>query len=158
MLNLKRCSFLISFHLIGISTLMAQNDPNPTVENQNNGDFVQVGITEQPEATVTINQDPKIQTLLAIKSKMEKDGDFSDRYKVQLYNGNLNKANEILRKAKETFPQWDASIRWETPNYKVWIGNYKTKLEKDKALREIRKEFPSAFEFIPGKQKAPVNK
>ncbi len=152
MLNLKRCSFLICINLLSLSYLTAQDSTNTTIDTSNNGNFVTANIDPVPEATVTINQDPRIQTLLNIKSKMEKDGDFSDRYKIQLYYGNLNKANEIMRSAREEFPKLDVSIQFETPNYKVWMGNYRTRLEADKALKEVHTKFPSAFIFRPEKK------
>ena len=42
-----------------------------------------------------------------------------------------------------------ADVIYETPNYKVWVGNYYTQLEADKRLIEIRKKFRSAFIFRP---------
>ncbi len=152
MLNIRHYIFFASFQALGLSTIIAQEDPNSIPETPNDNNFVAINIAPPPEATVTINQDPKITTLLDMKSKMEKDGDFSDRYKVQLYNGNLNQANKILNSAKELFPKWSSSLQYETPNYKVWIGNYRTKLEMDRALLEIKKEFPYAFPFKPEKK------
>ncbi len=151
MLNIKQCIFLVSFCLISITSLTAQDTLNSNPENLNGNNFVPVNIAPQPEASVTINQDPRIKILMDIKSKMEKDGEFSDRYKIQLYYGNLNKANEIVRASKEAFPQWDSSIKWETPNYKVWMGNYRTRLEADRALKEAHAKFPNAFIFKPEK-------
>ncbi len=151
MLSTKCCFFVLGFYIISINILNAQDALNSTPENTNQSNFVPVNIPLTPEASVTINQDPKIKTLLDIKSKMEKDGEFSDRYKVQLYYGNLNRANEIMKTSREAFPQWDVTIRWETPNYKVWMGNYRTRLEADRALKEIHTQFPNAFIFKPEK-------
>ncbi|WP_103864512.1 SPOR domain-containing protein [Aquimarina sp. I32.4] len=148
-LNTSNYTPLFSFFFLIISTLSAQDDSDQT-SNQNT--FVQANTYSQPEASVTINQDPKIKMLLDIKSKMEKDGEFSDRYKIQLYYGSLNKANEITRASKEAFPDWDSSIQWETPNYKVWMGNYRTRLEADRALKEVHAKFPNAFIFKPEKK------
>ena len=44
-------------------------------------------------------------------------------------------------------------MRFETPNYKIWIGNFKTRLEADRALLLIKKKFYSAFVFKPKKEK-----
>ncbi|WP_082422500.1 SPOR domain-containing protein [Aquimarina longa] len=152
MLNYIKYIILPSLCLITTNYLAAQDSSNNITKTPNQADFVPINITSTPEASVTINQDPKIKMLLDIKSKMEKDGEFSDRYKIQLYYGNLNKANEIVRAAKEAFPKWDSSIQWETPNYKVWVGNYQTRLEADRALKEIYTKFPNAFIFKPEKK------
>ncbi len=149
MLNTRHQIILLGFYLISITSLTAQDNSTPVNENSEENKFVAINIAPQPEALVTINQDPRIKTLLDIKSKMEKNGEFSDRYKIQLYYGNLNRANEIMKASKEAFPKWDSSIRWETPNYKVWLGNYRTRLEADRALKEVHSEFPNAFIFKP---------
>jgi hypothetical protein len=153
MLNTRNYILLFGFYLITTNYLTAQDSPNSTPESPNQPNFTTTNITTQPEASVTINQDPKIKTLLDTKSKMEKDGDFSDRYKIQLYYGNLNKANQIVKASKEAFTKWSSSIQWETPNYKVWMGNYRTRLEADRALKEVHEKFPNAFIFKPEKSK-----
>ncbi|WP_233565210.1 MULTISPECIES: SPOR domain-containing protein [Aquimarina] len=147
MLNMKGYILLLGFCYFNSSSLIAQDTINTQIPDSNG--FVKAIIPPRQEASVTINQDPRIKMLLDLKSKMEKDGEFSDRYKIQLYYGNLNKANEIMRSAKENFPDWSATMQWETPNYKVWIGNYRTRLDADKALKEIHAEFPNAFIFKP---------
>ncbi len=151
MLNTRNYIFIFSFYLIASNHLTAQDNPNITSETPNQNNFVSVNMTPRPEASVTVNQDPRIKMLLDIKSKMEKDGEFSDRYKIQLYYGSLNKANEIVKASKDAFTEWDSTIQWETPNYKVWIGNYRTRLEADRALKEIHTKFPNAFIFKPEK-------
>ncbi|MEW7293058.1 SPOR domain-containing protein [Aquimarina sp. 2304DJ70-9] len=152
MLNTKHHLLLLGIYLASATSIIAQDNSNPTLDPSNNNNFVPVNILPLPEAVVTINQDPKIKILLDIKAKMEKSGDFSDRYKIQLYYGNLNQANNIMKSSKESFPQWDSSIQWETPNYKVWMGNYRTRLEADRALKEVHSVFPNAFIFKPEKK------
>jgi hypothetical protein len=95
--------------------------------------------------TVTINQDPKIEKLLDLKKTLEKENKLTDGYTIQLYYGELNRANSIIRKYRGSYGTWPASIEYETPNYKVWVGNFTTRLEADRALIEIQRTFPSAF-------------
>ena len=42
---------------------------------------------------------------------------------------------------------------FETPNYKVRVGNFRTRLEADRGLVKVQKEFKSAFVFKPKKEK-----
>lgn len=95
--------------------------------------------------TVTINADPKINEFLMLKKDLEKENKLSDGYTIQLYYGELNKANSIIRNYRAAYSTWPASIEYETPNYKVWAGNFATRLEADRALMEIQEEFGSAF-------------
>ena len=96
-------------------------------------------------ATVTVNEDAKITQLLDLKKQLEKDNKLSDGYTIQLYYGELTKANSTIKKYRNNYGTWPASIEYETPNYKVWVGNFGSRLEADRALMEVQKSFGSAF-------------
>jgi hypothetical protein len=100
-------------------------------------------------AQVQVSQDPKIPELLILKSKLTNDNELADRYKIQVYSGNLGRAEVALRKFRNKVGTWSSSIEYETPNYKVWIGNFRNRLEADRALIKIKKEFPNALIFKP---------
>jgi hypothetical protein len=100
-------------------------------------------------AQVQVSQDPKIPELLILKSKLTNDNELADRYKIQVYSGNLGQAEVALRKFRNKVGTWSSSIEYETPNYKVWIGNFRNRLEADRALIKIKKEFPNALIFKP---------
>ncbi len=104
-------------------------------------------------ATVTVHQDSKITELLDLKKDLEKENKLTDGYTIQLYYGELNQANQILRKYKGNYGSWPGSIEYETPNYKVWVGNYSTRLDAERALMEIQSNFPAAFILKPERRK-----
>lgn len=104
-------------------------------------------------ASVTVNQDSKIPALLEMKKELEKDNKLSDGFTVQLYYGELSKANEIIRSYKGKFGNWPATIEYETPNYKVWAGNFSTRIDAERALMKIQQNFPSAFILKPDRRK-----
>lgn len=104
-------------------------------------------------ATLTVNQNPKIPQLLELKKTLEKENKLSDGYTIQLYYGELGQANQILRKYRSNFANWPASIEYETPNYKVWAGNFSTRIEAERALLRIQKDFSAAFILKPERRK-----
>jgi hypothetical protein len=97
------------------------------------------------KARLTINQDERIPELLQLKKSLEKDNKLGGGYTVQLYYGELSKANEVIRGYKNKYASWPASIEYETPNYKVWVGNFGNRLDADRALYTIKNDFPAAF-------------
>lgn len=99
--------------------------------------------------TVNINQDSRIPELLELKSTMSKDNELADRYKIQLYYGSITEANSVMSSYRNRIGEWEASIEYETPNYKVWVGNFRNRLEADRALLRIHRTFPNAFVFKP---------
>ncbi|MFI1744460.1 SPOR domain-containing protein [Thalassobellus sediminis] len=105
------------------------------------------------EGTLSLNQDKKIETLLDLKKEINKNENDSDRYKIQIYNGNRLGAQTAQKEFKESFKDWSSTDKYEEPNFKVWVGNFRTRLEADRALKRIKTKFPSAFIFKPLKKK-----
>src|SRR5690554_737882 len=104
-------------------------------------------------ASLTVHQDPKITELLEMKKELERENKLSDGYTIQLYYGEMDQASQILIKYRSSFGSWPASIEYETPNYKVWAGNFATRIEAERALLEIQKSFSSAFILKPERRK-----
>jgi len=107
--------------------------------------------TEAQNATVTINEDGKISQLLTLKKNLEKENKLAVGFTIQLYYGELSKANSIIKEYRNNFISWPATIEYETPNYKVWVGSFSTRLEADRARLEIKEKFPAAFILKPGR-------
>jgi len=103
--------------------------------------------------TLDINQDQDIEKLLAIKKGMNAAEEATGRYKIQIYSGNRADAEDAKIKVYSSFT-WKSTLVYETPNYKIWVGSFRTRLEADRALQKIKNKFPSAFIFIHKKKKA----
>ncbi|WP_417237766.1 SPOR domain-containing protein [Bizionia sp.] len=104
------------------------------------------------QGTITINQAPELDTLLALKKEMNVSETDSDRYKIQIYSGDRSGANSAMSKFDAKFDKITSILEYETPNYKVWVGNFRSRLEADRALEKIKKEFNDAFRFKPKKK------
>lgn len=100
---------------------------------------------------VSLNQDESITALLELKKKMNKNENDSDRYKIQIYSGGRSEAHEAKKEFSKLFVDMVPSMQYETPNFKIWVGNFRTRLEADRALKKIKQDFPSAFIFKPKK-------
>jgi hypothetical protein len=111
-----------------------------------------VAATTAQEGQVRINQDETIPALLKKKTEMVQDGIIGERYRIQLFSGDNNQASKVIKEYRSLFPEWSSTIVFETPNYKVWIGNFRNSLEADRALLQIKKSFPAAFRFKPEKR------
>ena len=116
--------------------------------------FVVAGATTSraQDGQATIHQDERIPVLLQQKTEMVQDGVIGDRYRIQLFSGDNNEASKVIKEYRSLFPEWSSTIVFETPNYKVWVGNYRNSLEADRALLRIKKSFPAAFRFKPEKR------
>ena len=96
---------------------------------------------------VQINKDSRIDTLLKLKKKIKKN---TFNLKIQIFSGKRDEALELIENHDESsYVSTTIELIYETPNYKVWIGDFYTQLEADKKLLMIKKKYPEAFIFRP---------
>jgi len=100
---------------------------------------------------VTVSQNPKFENLLNEKRKINASITVNDVYKIQIYNGDSETSKKILTDFKRDFLDFDATIIFNTPAYKVWVGNFKTRIEAEKKLMIFKKRYPNAFVIKPNK-------
>lgn len=108
-------------------------------------------IVTAQSGSVTVNQDKQIPELLELKKKLEKENKLSDGFTIQLYSGNLSRANTVIKEYRNKYGSWPASIEYETPNYKIWVGDFTTRIEADRALIDVHRNFAAAFVLKPNK-------
>ncbi|MDO1502412.1 SPOR domain-containing protein [Winogradskyella maritima] len=104
-----------------------------------------VGYAQQGE--VEVIQDPNIEKLLEYK----KDLRTVNVYKIQIFQGSRAEAERVHSKFKSLYGQWPTSMEFNTPNYKIWVGNFRDRLEADRALARIKRSYMNAFIFQPKK-------
>jgi len=66
-------------------------------------------------------------------------------YTIQIYYGGLAEADSILEDFRENYQEIKSNLIFETPNYKVRIGEYKDINIASQKLEEIRRIYPSSF-------------
>ena len=66
-------------------------------------------------------------------------------YTIQIYYGGLEDADSILEDFRENYQEIKSNLVFETPNYKVRIGEYKDMNIASQKLEEIRRIYPSSF-------------
>ena len=66
-------------------------------------------------------------------------------YTIQIYYGGLEEADSILEDFRENYQEIKSNLIFETPNYKVRIGEYRDINVASQKLEEIRRIYPSSF-------------
>jgi hypothetical protein len=62
-----------------------------------------------------------------------------------LFYGDNKLAQELFENFKQSFPDWEAELSFETPNYKVQVGRFKDYYFGLNKLKEIKRIYPAAF-------------
>ncbi len=105
------------------------------------------GLAQTGQVTIDANKD--IDKLLEFK----KDTKTIDLYKIRIYSGDRNGAENIKSQAVSLYTEWPSIMEYETPNYKIYVGNFLTRLEADRALMKVKKNYPSALILFFKKEK-----
>ena len=98
------------------------------------------------DGKVSVNVDKNVSRLMAIKKEIHKA---QSNIKIQIYSGSRRNAEAKLMQFNLDFPEISAVMVYETPNYKIWSGDFRTQLEADRALIKVRKIYKEAFSFRP---------
>ena len=96
-----------------------------------------------------INENPKFKKLLELSKKANNEYFKSDYFSIQVFSGNYKNADSILNFVKGKYLNDSIFFFFETPNYKVHVGKFKSKIEAQKRLRNVSKDFKSAFILKP---------
>lgn len=103
------------------------------------------------DGNIRVNQDSKFEQLLNEKRKTNIINTVNDYYKIQIFSGDSEKAKKTLNDFKQEFRDIDGTITFFTPNYKVWVGNFKTRIEAERNLIEIKKSYSNVHLIKPNK-------
>ncbi|KQX12142.1 SPOR domain-containing protein [Flavobacterium sp. Root420] len=103
------------------------------------------------DQNLTVNQDPKFDQLLNDKRKINTSISTNDTYKIQIFSGKSEEAKKTLSDFKRENSNIDGTIIFNTPNYKVIVGNFKTRIEAERNLAEIKKRYKLVFLIKPSK-------
>jgi len=90
--------------------------------------------------------DTTLVELIELKKEVNSE---TKNYKIQIFSGSRNEAENTISEYKDLYNDSVAIIRYEAPNYKIWIGNYYNLIEAEKEILEVRKKYPNAFIFKP---------
>ncbi|GAB7256170.1 SPOR domain-containing protein [uncultured Polaribacter sp.] len=108
--------------------------------------FVSIGTLNAQNST---KKDKEITNLLEKKRSYNKSNGFG--YSIQIYYGNERTARSKHARFKVLYPRVYTKLIYNKPDWKVQVGNYKTKLEADRANLIFKKEFSGTI-VVPMKK------
>jgi hypothetical protein len=90
-------------------------------------------------------KDSLTKKLFSIKKDYSKRIFQSTYYTIQIYYGNLQEADSIYNDFTEKYNDIKSDLIFETPNYKVRVGEFKDINIASQNLEKIRKIYPGSF-------------
>lgn len=108
----------------------------------------------QETPTVKLIKDPRVDVVerkhIEINEYNTRDARrFVQGYRLLVINTNdRNKANEAKAKVYKTFPELKAYLVYQSPFYKLKVGNFKDQKEADVYLKKVQLYFPATVYII----------
>ncbi|MCL2040802.1 MAG: SPOR domain-containing protein [Bacteroidales bacterium] len=103
----------------------------------------------QQQGSVEINTDSNVRQALSAHAQLMTEYPGMDGFRIQIFFDSGNTSKQAATNAKRTFetrfPDIAAYLSFEEPNYKVRVGNFRTRLDAEGCLKKIATHYPSAF-------------
>lgn len=101
------------------------------------------------EGTTEIIQDARVDLLVSKHIRINKTIKTIDGFRIQLFsdsgNNSKTKAQSLQDELMARFPAMGVFLSFKSPNYKVRMGDFRTRLDAQRFLNEITIDFPNAF-------------
>lgn len=111
-------------------------------------------IFAQNQGKVTVVKDALIDSLIARRITLNKLASSNGTpilvtgYRVQVFFGtNRKEAYNEQTRFKSIYPELNTYLSYTQPNYRVKVGDFRTRAEAQKLMTELRSEFPTLFIF-----------
>ena len=134
--------FFLTF--LGVNT-----DAQSNRGNRNNHNIVKEYFSGRDTGIIKIINDPRLDTLINrhVQSRAEMGG--LRGYRIQVYFGSgqlaRKEANEAKARCISLFPTQKTHILFQTPFYKVRVGDFRTRNEAFIWHKKIVRKFPKAY-------------
>ncbi len=123
------CIFLVIM-LIRLNTVSAQNQDTTSFKTE-------------------IIQDSRVDELVKKHIQINQVLKTMDGFRIQVFsdsgNNSKNKAQASQEEFQVKFPGMGVYLTFKSPNYKVRIGDFRTKLDAQRFLIELTADYPNAF-------------
>lgn len=110
-------------------------------------------LSAQEKGKVLVTKDPQIDSLIARRLELNRAGLTGNNvtlsgFRVQIFSGlDRQMAYSEQAKFKTRYPAVNAYISYTQPNYKLRVGDFRSRLEAEKFMNELKKYYTSMFIF-----------
>jgi hypothetical protein len=102
-----------------------------------------------PGGEAGIVQDPRIEQLVNKHIQASQAIKTMDGFRIQLFsdsgNNSKTRAQVVYDEFMARFPETGVYLTFKSPNYKVRVGDFRTKLDAQRFLNELSGDYPNAF-------------
>ncbi len=105
--------------------------------------------TQSSDIFKRLDQNPRLSELVKLHIRRNQQGGKTQGFRVEIFfSSELNarqKAQNIKGEFLASYPDFNVYITYVSPDFKVRVGDFRTKNEALKLMKEIQYRFPKAF-------------
>ena len=105
--------------------------------------------TAENSGEIKVVQDEKVDLLVSKHIQINQDKKGIDGYRIQIFfdsgTNSKTRAQSIFDAFKAKYQETGAYLTFKAPNYKVRVGDFRTKLDAQRFLNSIIGEYPNAW-------------
>lgn len=94
------------------------------------------------EGSVVIHQDERIAALMDTLQNAEVP---LPGYRIQVSFGRKEEVNSIRTDFLQSYPEMGAYISWLQPNFRLRVGDFRTRLDAERFRKDILDDFPGSY-------------
>ncbi len=141
-----RCSYCLFFLIVLFSkTLTAQIENLQVSPAANNPDTYTYNLAKR----LHVVQNAQIDTLLQTHIQINKQRMGTEGFRLEIFFSSDARAREQANNTKadflKTYPDWPVYVQYQSPNFKVRVGDFRTRSEALKVKDRIKLKYPNAF-------------
>lgn len=148
-MNKKLLIILSTFVFVG-SSLFAQTPPE---ENPNpssiKAEEISLFSPSSYSGDVNINQAGSIAQLAGVRKSILKKQKGFEGYRIRIFAktgaGARSEADDIKVNFREKFDEVTPYLHYNSPNWEIHVGNFRTRMEAMEMMEEIKDDYPQAF-------------
>lgn len=112
-------------------------------------------VSANADSSLVIGRDSRYDQLVAKQRRLNLTRQTVPGFRVQIYFGsNRPKASEVKIDFTERYPEVPAYISYQQPNYKVRVGDFRSRFEAQQFLGKIEGQYPTMF-IVPDEVRLP---
>jgi hypothetical protein len=94
------------------------------------------------EGNIVLEMDPGVERVMSdyVDRKHAQQG-----YRVQIFLGDRRTAEDTKRSFLLKYPDRAAYLSWLAPNFRLRVGDLRTRLEAERLLREMKADYPGSY-------------
>lgn len=108
-----------------------------------------IDIENHSNGRITFFQNDSIHNLVLKHIASNRQKSKISGYRIRIYSNLGTDARKESQRIRanfyENFPEIPVYLKYDSPYFKVYVGDFRTKIEAIKSLKKIKRKYPSAF-------------